>query len=200
MNERRARAGWYMAVAVAVLAIVCAPQVAEAGPITGTIAFGGDGTPIGSATWYGATGVTFINPWGVTQRSGDYIALPLFTPATFTDISWGSGSGTVNVPLSQTVWEIVLGTDTYKLTVGTVDNIDRGGANNDNISVIGSGTLSITGFDDTPGVWSYTAGVVGAAENLSFSASPLPTPEPATLVMLGTGLLGLVVSLRRRNR
>ena len=146
---------------------------------------------MGSTDWFDATGVDFASPWIVTQSSGNYAGLN-GQSANFTDFGWGAGSGAVSVPLAQNIWTFTVAGITYSLNVGTVTNIDRGTSVNDNISVVGVGTLTITGFDPTPGTWSFTGGFAGTSQNLSFSASPTPVPEPSTLAMLALGLLGLV--------
>lgn len=189
----------------AVVALVLAAPlmfgaVANANPITGNISFSGDGAPLPPGNdWYNSTGVAFANPWVVITANGDYgTVTPFTTQVTFTNVNWGAGSGNQNVALAQNIWTFNFGGKTYELNVGTVTNILRGSAANNSISVTGTGTLSITGFDDTPGVWNYTAGFAGTAENLSFSSSPPAIPEPATLLLFGAGLLGLAA--RRRAR
>lgn len=191
-----------IAVTFALLLLVGIPMTAGATAIKGDISFGGNGAPVGAATWYASTGVDFESPWVVVANSGDYAGLPFPTVAAFTDVSWGAASGDVSIPMAQNVWTINSGGLIYKLDVGSIDNIARGAAGNDFISVVGSGTLSITGFDDTPGTWSYTAGFTkDGVQNLSFSAGTGDTkvPEPSALLLLGSGLAVLGFYHRRRS-
>jgi hypothetical protein len=72
---------------------------------------------------------------------------------------------------------------------------DRGGSVLFDVSLAGAGTASATLFGRTDGLYS-TAGV-----NYVFEAPdpPSPTPEPATLLLMGTGLAAIVAKARRRG-
>jgi hypothetical protein len=190
---------------LATLALAVIPGTAQAAPIVGEISFGGTGDPVPpTSSWYNSEGVEFNNPWVVVGGNGAYAGL-FGSLTTFTDFNWGNGTGPSNVALSQTIWEFTSGMVTYRLTAGTITNISRGTVANDNISVVGNGTLEIVGgmtnFDPTPGTFSFTAGFTpGGAPNLSFSADDSDVPEPASMALLGLGLLGAGVARRRSRR
>jgi hypothetical protein len=193
----------FLVAALVVMALAITPEIAQATPVIGNIAFAGNGSPTGgTGNWTSATGVHFLGAWATSvPGSGDYSTIPQFTnPVTFTDGTWGAGSGNVSQPTTIT-WTLLFNGSTYTLTTTTATNIDRGAGGNDNISVVGTGTLSISGLitrEATPGSWSYTAGFNSTgAQNLSFSSGAVP--EPTTVLMFGSGLIALILAKRLKK-
>ncbi len=76
------------------------------------------------------------------------------------------------------------------------------GAGFEDFNVFGTGTFTLTGFDPTPGMFNFTINQVGTMVG-SFSAEGFttptpPIPEPSSLALLGTAMLGAAAIARRK--
>lgn len=106
------------------------------------------------------------------------------TPFQLYSATEGTGPSAVNTTLQ------VL-SDTFTYTDGSLPNL----------TVSGNGTLTLTGFAPTPGVFSLTTqGPTGVS--VTFSVTSAAVPEPGSLTLFGTALLGLGLffGLRRGKR
>jgi hypothetical protein len=172
------------------LILIAAPIMSMADAITGGVSFSG-GFTLSGGTATNFTNSTTINftQLVVNAASGSFApilyqqALLAFNSITYTAFS----------PM-QPQWKLDLNSIVYQFNLNAI-KIDTLRA--DALSLTGTGILYITGFDPTPGIWIMTANNSGGA--FSFSAGTnAAVPEPGTLLLLGTALLGIGVCTRRR--
>jgi len=164
--------------------------------ITGTVGFNGnvgiwDTDTAGYITNY-ANGerldfanvtTSAVNPF-LPSNTGTYSGLDGIA-TTMSSITYNPFYSVAN-PL----WSFTSGTSTYSFELTSLNIV--GPITDGFMSLAGRGTLMATGYQDTDGIWNWTA-----QTGLTFSAGS-SVPEPSTLALLGLGLCGLGFARRKQ--
>jgi hypothetical protein len=167
---------------------------AHAIPITGSIDMSGtatlNSTFLGSAT--AATAFSAVTVGGAPTGS--------FAGTFGASVTWSGFSWPSNV-LVAPLWTFVFGANTYSFDLANVSVFSQ---SNSFLNLMGSGTLHVTGFDDTPGLWSFTISNSGGGEHSNFeftfanSQTAAGVPDGGmTVALLGIAFVGLE-GLRRK--
>lgn len=171
---------------LALATLALAAVQAGADPVTGKMALGGINT-------FTPTSLTFVNPAVVLLSTGDFSMFPV---GTFVHInnaaSFAAEPGTE-------LLDMTAGGTTLTLTINSfvVESVTANFLN-----VLGTATLTETGKSATPYDFSLTSSRPDGTTSFALDvAPPAVVPEPASLVLLGTGLLSLYLAywIRRKG-
>jgi hypothetical protein len=189
-----------LALAAGLLAAAALPAAAD--PISGNITFGGTFIPTagGSDTTNLATATGFdfapILPSGsnmiVNGANGDLAGF-LLAVGTVTNFTFAPFSPVADL------YSVTGGGETLTFDLASITVEDQTPTF---LSLSGVGTMDLTGYDPTAGIINLTGTMSGLDPTVifAFSAGSNNTvPEPASMAILGAGLLGLTVMYRRRR-
>ena len=151
----------------------------------------------------GATGLDFTDTGDLTpgtagtyevdSTAGDFTVLDS-TTGTIEDFSFLLAGDSANYPYPPVI-AFQIGTSGFQFDLETIQEDFNSGSS---IVLSGTGTFHLDGFDPTPGVFEFSSQTTGTTFSFSASESATPVPEPGSMLLLGTGLLLLGTSVRRR--
>ncbi len=176
------------------LAIALAVSVpATALPVTGeVIMFGAFNTDTGNLAT--ATSIAFVGSGWTDGGTGSYAPInSVSRPVTFMDFTF---SPSLSPSPLNPLWSFTYAGITYSFVM---DSVDVGSPRSSSLlTLLGRGTLFVTGFDPTPGIWEFTSGETRSAF-IKFTSESSALPEPGSLALLGLGLLGFGLARRRKT-
>jgi hypothetical protein len=154
---------------------------------------------IGSAN-FTATNVLTSTPAALTTNTGSFSPLTacltcvtvnipnfVYAPAVQTGKLFTVDEVVLGVPLEATITLLAGGTSQHPVTNA--------------LAIEAPASLTMTGFDTTPGQFVWTINQFGAlAGSFSATAQASAVPEPASIAVLGAGVLGLGMVAARRRR
>jgi hypothetical protein len=169
---------------VAVVAVALWATQGNAMPI----AAGSELSTNGSDT-FDATSISFVNPGNIGGTTGSFVTDFGIVPPQITGVV--NFTSFTNTSSNFQLYTATALGNTTTLVAATIDSfVFTPGTPLESLDIKGSGTLTLSGFDPTPGNWELTTQGPGGSAVVTFSQTSVAlAPEPAAMGTFGVALL-----------
>lgn len=185
-----------LALSSAVLAGLLLSTSAQAVPIAA-----GSEISIDGSDTFTATSITFNSPAGLGGTSGSFTSLGVAPPVPICATCVTMTTTVFTSAFSGQLYSVTNNGATSTLDISPPSTFTFTGGALPSLNVTGAGTLTLTGFDPTPGIYDITTQGPTTAQ-VTFSATSVGSavPEPTSMAVLGSSLFALAWMIRRRQR
>ena len=170
--------------------VLASASIASATPIAS-----GSAIVVGGTDSFTSTSIQFTPAIGLVTGATSNLSTFVYSPATLQSFNFAAADGVTVFSSTNYLAQ------TVTFTINNILSVIPGSTSTGpTIAVAGTGTLNETGFDPTNATFNLTSSTDLITGFSIESSSTAVTPEPNSLMLLGTGLVSAAGMLVRRRR